>query len=157
MDTMQTNETWGWKGTIRITITYQDGTQEIEEFPNLIVNSGLNHLRNLLEGTITDGQIKYVAFGTSSTAPASSDTTLGTEVFRKAVTARIEGAAGVLTTRCYLAAGDLAGTTIQEIGWFAGVNATSTANSGTMIARVLYLHAKTNVESIQVDRADTIG
>lgn len=156
---MNTHDNWPWTGTIRVTITNTETGEVTEhEFKNLITDAGRNHLRSLLEGTITDGQIHYVAFGTSSTAPANGNTQLGAEVYRKAITAQIENAsAGNLTTRVFLAPGDLVGTAIAEIGWFAGVNATSTANTGTMIARVLYSHTKTNVESIQVDRIDQTG
>lgn len=156
LSNMKTHENWGWHGTVRVTIRYADGTEHVDEFPNLITNAGLNHLRGCLEGTVTDGQIHYVGLGTSSTAPAAGDTQLGAEVFRKAITAQIEGSAGVLTTRCIITPADAVGVAIAEIGWFAGSAATSSANTGTMIAHVLYSHTHTNVESIQIDRQDTI-
>lgn len=156
---MDTREDWPWKGTVRITVTnLETGEQTVEEFPNLITDAGRNHLRALLHGTITDGQIHYVAIGTSNTAPANGQTQLGAETLRKAVTAQINNAgAGNLTTRTFVTANDAVGTAIAEIGWFAGAGATSAANSGTMIARVLYSHTKTNLESIQVDRTDQTG
>jgi hypothetical protein len=150
------HESWPWTGTIRITVyNHETGETTVEEFSNLITNAGHNHLRSLLDGNITDGKIKWVAFGTSNTTPAATDTKLGAEVIRKQVTTQIENAgAGSLLTRVFLLPSDIAGTTVQEIGWFAGVNATSAQDSGTMIARVLYSHAHTSTESVQVDRTD---
>ncbi|MGZ6321555.1 MAG: hypothetical protein ACXWQR_19905 [Ktedonobacterales bacterium] len=155
---MRIDDTWpGWTGTIRVVIRDRRGrfAKGGGTFKNLIVDAGLNLMRDALIGAATDVRIRYVALGTSSTAPASSDTRLGTEVFRKPVTSQIAGgSAGQAITTVYISPQD-ANVGIQEIGWFAGPSATATANSGVMIARVLYAHTHTNLESINIQRADS--
>ena len=153
---MKISETASWKGRVRVIARHRDGTVTVEEFDNLITDAGLNLLRDLLEGVVTDGQIKYLAWGNDATAPSAGETELRSERGRKAVTSRTAGAAGVLTTLTYVAPYE-AVEQIEELGWFAGDTATSAAGSGIMVARVLYSRLKTDLESIQVDREDTIG
>jgi hypothetical protein len=126
--------------------------------PNLITDAGLNMFRDLLSGAITDGEIKYVALGSGTTAPANGQTQLVTEQFRKLVTAQSNGiTAGVLDTELYVADTEANSFKTEEIGWFAGSGATSTANTGIMIARVLYSRQKSNLESWTIKRTDTIA
>lgn len=116
-----------------------------------LTNAGKNLLRDARRGLVTDISIKYVAVGTSSTAPAATDTQLGAEVFRKALTSSSNGApAGEGVFTLYLSPQDVVGTAIAEVGWFAGSSASGTANSGVLIARGLYSHTKTNQESINI-------
>lgn len=175
---MQVIERLGWSGLVRVTVRrhpYPISTEDFEELvkrglldkvsdivsryekSNLIVSAGKNMLRDVLRGTVTDGDIKYMGWGTSNAAVAAGQTALTSEVGRKLVTAQTPGATGVLTTTTYIAPADAAGLTINELGWFAGAAATGSANSGIMIARILYSKIKTNLESIQVDRIDTIS
>jgi len=146
-----------WRG--RITIILRDKRGRFlpgsgRRLDNLIVNAGQNLLRDGLIGAVTDTAIHYVALGTGMTAPAATDTQLGAESFRKAVTSQVAGSSvGQAVTTIFIAPQD-ANFTIQEIGWFAGVGATSSANSGVMVARVLYSHNHTNLESIQIQRQD---
>lgn len=111
-------------------------------------NGWLNLLRDAQAGTNTP-KITYVALGTSNTAPTINDVKLGNEVFRKAVTSYTNGATGELLINMYLAPGDSIGTNIQEVGFFGGSSASSTPNSGVLVARGLYSHIKLNTESIQ--------
>ena len=87
--------------------------------------------------------------------PAATDTTLHHETFRKAVTVQSAGSAGVGTTTLYVAPQD-DNAVIAEIGWFAGASATGATGSGAMVARVLYNHNHTNLESLQITRQDTL-
>ena len=114
-----------------------------------ITNDGLNLIRDGLKAG-NNPKITYVALGTSSTAPAAGDHTLGAEVFRKAVSSYTNGASnGEILINMYLAPGDTVGTNIQEVGFFGGA-ATSSANTGVLLAHGLYAHnPKTAVESIQ--------
>ncbi|SRR6266571_9050753 len=113
-----------------------------------ITNSGLNLLRDGVSGANTP-KITYVALGTSSTAPAATDTQLGAESFRKAVTSYTNGAStGEVLINMYLGPGDDVGDSIAEVGFFGG-NATGTANSGVLLAHGLYSHTKLGTESIQ--------
>jgi len=60
-----------------------------------------------------------------------------------------------MTTITVLAPAE-ANVNITEIGWF-GADATSTTDSGTLIARVAYSRAKNSGESLQVNRQDTFA
>lgn len=118
---------------------------------------GLNLLRDGSSGANVP-QITYVALGTSSTAPTAADTQLGSEVFRKKVTASTNGATGEILINMYLAPGDAIGKDIEEVGFFGGASATSRANTGVLIGHGLYSHnPKSNVESIQFQLDQTFS
>lgn len=150
-----TQDTVTWRGRVRITCRHVDGTETVDEFDNAIMDAGKNLLRDALQGVNAD--IAYVALGSDSTAVAATQTTLVAEQFRKQITSQTDGATGVLTTVAYIAPPEANTFTIEEIGWFAGDDATSSTDTGVMVARVLYNKVKTNVESIQIDRTDTIA
>ena len=144
---------WPWTGIIEVIARFADGTEQRDVFHNLIVDSGRNYARDILVGRVTGTvNINYVALGSSNTAVSSSQTQLVSEQFRKAVTSFSAGSTGQGITTVYIATGEATAFTINEIGWFA--QGTSTANSGTMIARVLYNLAKTPLESLQISRQD---
>lgn len=117
-----------------------------------LTTAGHNLFRDATAG-VASLKITYVALGTSSTGPTVNDTRLGNEIFRKAVTSWTNGASiGEILINMYLAPGETVGTGIQEVGFFGG-SATGAVNSGVMLARGLYTHTKSNVESIsfQID------
>ena len=113
-----------------------------------ITNAGLNLLRDGCSGA-NSPKITYVALGTSSVAPAVTDTQLGAESFRKAVSSYTNGASpGEILINMYLGATDDIGDSIAEVGFF-GDGASGAANSGTLVAHGLYSHTKLGTESIQ--------
>jgi hypothetical protein len=154
-----------WRGMIAVTRIrknpftgeWQKGVRE--EFSNLVVDSGLDLFALSLTSDNIKTQIKYFALGSDNTAPAAGDTDLASEQFRKPITTYTTGLnVGETVTTGYVApseanSGDF---TIGEIGWFAG-SATIAANSGAMIARVVYNRAKTSGEALQIDRTDTFS
>ena len=146
----------GWAGFVGVSV-YRDGQLvDRTEIRNLITDTGLNLLRDALRGEVGDAQIKYVAWGDDTTGPAAGDSVLGNEEGRRQITRRsILGGAGVLQTTAIIASIEGNGQ-IEELGFFAGTDATAAADSGVLVARVLYSHLKTNLESIQVDRTDTL-
>jgi hypothetical protein len=114
----------------------------------LITNVGYNLLRDGMSGA-QNPLISYVALGSSSTTPTAGDTQLNAETFRKKVTSYTNGVTGEVLINMYLAPTDDVGANIQEVGFYGG-NATSAANSGTLLAHGLYSHpSKLNTESIQ--------
>jgi hypothetical protein len=118
---------------------------------------GLNLLRDGGSGA-NNPLITYVALGTSNATPLASDHVLGNEVFRKKVTSFTNGASGELLINMYLAPGDSVGTDIEEVGFFGGNSATSSANSGVLIGHGLYSHnPKSAAESIQFQLDMTIS
>jgi len=126
--------------------------------PNLIMDDGLDMFRDILKGDVTDGKIKYVALGNDSTAPANDQSTLVAEQFRKIVTSQNVDpvTAGKLYTEVYLADTEANTFKCEEIGWFAGANASTTKDTGIMIARVLYSRQKSSTESWTIRRTDTM-
>lgn len=145
-----------WDGHVVVTVRKPGRRGRVTVIDNLIVDAGKALLAQALRDGTALPEISYVAVGSSSTAPAAGDTTLGTETFRKAVTVQEEGASSNKTvTTTYIAPYEANGQ-IEELGWFGGA-ATGTADSGTLIARVLYSKLKDNLESIQIERTDTIG
>jgi hypothetical protein len=149
------NEVNGWLGEFEIQITSPSGTETIY-IKNTITNAGLNMLRDSLKGDITDSQLKYVAVGTSSASINNADTSLTSEFFRTPITNWTTGGTGILNTTGIILDNEAVGQ-IEELGFFAGSTASATTDSGIMISRILYSRDKTNLESIQINRTDTIG
>lgn len=122
---------------------------------NRITNAGLNLLRDALNGEVTSCEIKYLALGTSSATVSDTDTQLGAEIFRTTFITTTKPDIGQLEKTAVILDSE-AVDAIEEIGIFAGVTASSATNSGIMISRVLYSRNKTNLESIQIVRRDSI-
>lgn len=158
---MRACEALGWSGRVRIVARDASGrVVDVWEGHNIITDAGRNLLRDFLAGAVTDGKIRYVALGDGTTTPATTDTKLASEKFRKQVTKLQNGAnPGELVTTVYIAPYEATSDqfTIQEIGWFAGPSATGARDSGILVARILYFRAKTNLESLQIERTDSIG
>jgi len=152
---MNIKELNGWIGEWDIIIKHKDGTTEKEHVKNRITNASLNMLRDALSGDVSDCEIKYLALGGSDKAVDDNDTTLDDEQFRTAEISRTKPETGRLQ-HTYIVIDDEAVFHIKEIGVFAGSTATETENTGTMISRILWDRNKTNLESIQFVRTDTI-
>jgi len=157
---MDVKLTASWLGQWEIEI--RENGQKKESIPighNLLTDAGLNLIRDMLSGSITDAQIKYVALGNGTAVPANNDSKLTAEQFRKVVTTRNNDPlqAGKLYTELYVA--DTEGNTFktEEIGWFAGSGATAAKDSGILIARILYSRQKAATESWTIRRTDTIS
>ena len=99
--------------------------------------------------------IFYVEVGSGGNAPDLTDTTLQTYVFRKVMTSRSKPADTQTKCTVYIAPTEAVGW-IREIGWWAGAACTGAEATGIMVSRVLYSRNKTNLESIQIERTDTI-
>lgn len=146
----------GWQGKFDVFIKKENEWIHDKTINNTITDNGLNFFRDCLRGVITDAQLKYIAVGTSSTTVTTSDTQLGNEVFRKQIYSRSAGTTGQCISIGILEDTE-ANYSIAEIGVFAGTTASAIANSGIMVSRVLYSRVKSNLESIQIQRTDTIG
>jgi hypothetical protein len=116
---------------------------------------GRNLLRDARQGTVTDAQVKYIAWGNGSVAISEDDTTLENELGRHALTSRVAGGVGILDMIAYLSQED-AVTTITRVGFFAGATATAAANSGVMTDVFEYSKTKTALVSWQLDLHDLI-
>lgn len=124
---------------------------------NIITDVVLNKEIEILLGNAPDMEIQYMAFGTSNTAPSVSDTQLGSESARfQPTTAFTRTAIGTVEGSVFLASGDLVGVSIREIGVFCGSGATSSANTGTLLSRILWSFDKTANDEIEVTRTDIV-
>lgn len=109
--------------------------------------------RNLLRDSLFGGQssrILYFVVGTGNTAPTVSDTKLAAEVYR----AIFQGVGAGVTGEVHLSGFiDLAfaNVNIGEVGVIGGASATTSANTGVLIARALYQHNKNSGETITLD------
>lgn len=121
-----------------------------------VTTVGKNLLRAGRSGS-DNPKVTYVALGTSNIAPSASDTKLGAEVFRKKISSYANGGTGEILANGYIAPTEAVGVVIAEVGFFGGNSATSTANSGILIARGLYSHTKTGTESLTLQFDETIS
>lgn len=118
-------------------------------FKNLACNAGRTALLNFIASAGGSTGITYFAVGTGTTAPLATDTQLGTEVFRKAITSTTISGNQILISTFFLAAeGNFSYT---EAGPFGGASATSTANTGTLYAHAPYIYTKTSAVSLTND------
>lgn len=118
---------------------------------NKVTNVGLNILRDMLGGT--GFRPTHIAVGSGTTAPAASDTSLQTEIFRQKIDRRIPESSK-MTFQILLGTADQNGNTFREVGLFEG---TSTQGGNKLLARSLLnpVIAKTNL--IQVTIAHEIA
>lgn len=122
-----------------------------------VTDAGLNLVRDGFSGA-NNPKITYVAVGSGMTAPADGDTTLGTELFRKAVTSYTNNGTGGIIVTLYLSQSDAVGQDIEEVGVFAGSTASATLGSGVLVARALFGHGnKSDTESINLQCNIPIG
>lgn len=104
---------------------------------NLVVDTGLNELRDLLAGI--GRRPTHIAVGTGTTATTAGTTALETEVYRQPLDRRIPTAKR-LSTQILIGLSDANGYTLSEQGLFV---------SDTLIARALISPAIEKTSSIQ--------
>lgn len=120
-----------------------------------VTNAGLNLLAKAAMGT-DSCQVTYVALGTSNTAPTVNDTQLAAESTVSGARKNINNSGtyaagtnpGEFTVTITFGAPDAANVNIQEVGFFGGNSASTSANTGVLIARALYSHTKLNTETL---------
>lgn len=143
---------------------YKTKTGEIMEkaiINNTITNIALNEIIKPIINTTPDMEIKELAVGTGTTAPATTDTTIETEVYRVSKTDQSITDTGQVTTEFVLNGTEYAGA-INEIGIFSGSGALSWGggsgkDTGLMITHVLWSTTLAADESIYFQRIDTIA
>ncbi len=148
-----------WPVETNVIVTVRDlkgRVTDVKHLHNLITTVGLNMPRDGFYGDVSDFEVKFMGIGDDSTAPVLADTTLGNETFRKARTSQSKPADGAVKYTQYIAPAEAVGA-IEELGWFAGAAAGAGADTGIMIARVLYSRVKTALESLQIERTDTFA
>jgi hypothetical protein len=118
------------KGTLDIIVRGPDGNiKDEKKVENLIVDTGLDYIASRMNGT-SESVMSHMAVGTGSTAAASADTTLGTELNRQSLTSTTVTDNALAYVASY-AAGTATGS-LTEAGIF---NASS---AGTMLCRTVF-------------------
>jgi len=141
----------GWKGTYKIKVN----DEEELVIHNRITNAALDEMIKVVQGQTPNLQIKFLALGTSNSAVTDTDTQLGSEIFRTQFASSTKTATGELTSIAVVLESEAVGN-IKEIGVFGGTGATATANSGTLISRILWSREKTSSDEIQFTRIDKV-
>jgi hypothetical protein len=123
---------------------------------NMFVTAGKNAIASALQGTTSNnkGIITYCALGTSSVAPALSDTLLGTELYRKLVSVR-SVANNVATFSTFFTTSEGNGT-LREAGLF-GDDATGVSGTGTLFCHAAISRTKSSSDTLSLSWAVTIG
>jgi hypothetical protein len=126
------------KANVNVECTvWEDGkVKEIIREHNIVVTLGKTLICDLLAGTSGVTGLNYFAIGTGTTAETLADTTLETEVYRDVFTQKTVTANNI-NIKYYLASGDANGNTLTEAG-LCGDDATASADSGTLFARVTH-------------------
>jgi hypothetical protein len=112
---------------------FPDGHREkVVDEHNLVVDLGLNWLRDFAGGFSTI-YVTYAGIGYGTTAPVGTDTTLGNEIIRKAVSYDTSAGTGIIKFSWTTTTGE-ANTpgTISEAALF------SASVSGTMFSRATF-------------------
>ena len=149
-------DNYGYQGYFKIKRKYIDGTERTETIKNAITDVAINQLIGTLLGDAPDLEIKYLAIGTGSAPINNADTQLGTEIFRTPPTTAPTETANNEVTTIFTVLDSEAVANWKEIGIFVGASATSTANTGTMLSRILYDEEKTALEEVEITRIDRI-
>lgn len=143
-----------------ITMIFRDGKtdkiKEVYRVKNLITNLFKEAIADSIRGTTANnrGIGTYHGLGTGTTAPAISDTQLETEIFRKLISVR-DVAANVATFQTFFTTSE-GNATLREIGLF-GDDASGTANSGKLFARVAVNRVKSSNDTLTLLHTVTIG
>jgi len=147
----------GWSGKFKIKIkNVLSGKIEEDIVNNRITDIALDKIINLLDNIDPDLDIKYLAIGTGTSPVNNFDTQLDNEIFRTQAQNSENISTGEFETKFTVLESE-AVATWEEIGIFCGNGATSTANTGTMLSRILYNRDdKTNLELIDITRVDKI-
>lgn len=120
------------KGAITLMLTKASGEVEVVHKENIIVTGGFDFVADAIGNSSTrPGVMGWIALGTGTTAAASSQTALVTELKRNDATYAHTAGTKVFTFTASFLAGDATGA-ITEAGVF---NASS---SGTMFDRVVF-------------------
>lgn len=143
-----------WQGNVKVEVMSSGIIVDTTQFHNLITEDGLNWMAKCVYSELYSANIKYMGWGSSNLTPSTGQTTLSSETGRKEITSHTVSTSFTATSITYLAPTDAIGQ-IQELAWFVGTSALSSADTGCMISRTLYSRLKTNLESITVTRVDS--
>jgi hypothetical protein len=127
---MNLSDTFKPTGELEIVVRGPDGNiKETIKAKNLVVAAGKTYIASRIVGT-SSGIMSYMAIGTSTATPVSTDTQLGTEAGRVALASGTNSANAITYTATFPA-----GTGTGAITEAAVLNASS---GGTMLCRTTF-------------------
>lgn len=145
------------KGRVALLWGDKDGNlKEVQYLNNLVTTAAKESWAKAFRG-LTDsnqGIATYHALGTDDTAPALGDTTLGAEIFRKLISVR-DDVNNVSRFQTFFTTAEGNGS-LRELGLF-GDNASGTADTGTLFARVAINREKSSLDTLTVLHTMTWG
>lgn len=119
-------------GRLTVDLIAEDGTiKETQEIPNLVVTTGKTFVASRMAGT-SAGVMSHMAIGTSSTAAAASNTTLGAEVARVALTSTTASNNDVVYVGSFPAGTPSSAAAVVEAAILNG------SSGGTMLCRTVF-------------------
>ena len=120
------------KGRLTVNLLAEDGSiKHTQEIPNLVVTTGKTFVASRLAGT-SSSVMSHMAIGTSSTAAAVGNTTLGAEVARVALTSTTPNNNDIVYVASFPAGTPASSAAVVEAAIF---NASS---GGTMLCRTVF-------------------
>jgi hypothetical protein len=129
---MKIQDTFKLQGALTLMLQKADGTVEVTQKDNIIVDVGFDFIADAIgKAASRPACMGYTAVGTGTTAAASGQTSLGTEVSRLASTYAHVAGTKTFTFTTTFAAGVATGA-ITESGVF------NAASAGIMIDRVVF-------------------
>lgn len=135
------------KGFVTVEVIHDDGATIVEQ-SNVVTNVGRNQFASLLAEDISTFP-SHLAIGTGSTAATVTDTTLGAEVDRNALSSS-SASAGVVTYKAFFSKSEANGNTIAEVGLF------DAASSGNMFCRSVLSSTVAKTASVSLSITWTI-
>ena len=137
------------KSNVRVTF-YNEKTRKkrVVLKHNVTTDAGMGSIAERLSGSESTGVVTYMALGTGTAVPNASDTVMDTELVRKQISVR-SSASKTASYRTFFSTSEAVGT-LKELGLF-GDDASGTAGSGTLYARVAIDETKTDQETLTID------
>ncbi|MFN8497324.1 MAG: hypothetical protein U0641_05655 [Anaerolineae bacterium] len=113
-------------------VNVETGEVERQEVHNLVVDAGLNLLKNALYGSAPDLYLNRMRIGTNGTATNGGMTSILASVATYTPTSRAaDDGAKKVTVKLFVPTGDLNGQTLREIGLY-------TNNTDTLFSRAVF-------------------
>lgn len=125
---------------------------ERQRVKNLVVDQGLNTIRNLMSGNVT-AWVTHMGVGTSASAVTAAQTDLVAIVGRLPITEYVTSTSKVVQFKLYIGSTDFNANTLREIGLF-------TASTGTtLFARALLASpiTKNNTTTVTITWTHTLS
>lgn len=136
------------RGFVTVDVVHDDGHTETVAQANVVTNVGRNKFASLIAQDISAFP-SHIGIGTDNTAATATDTTLGTEVDRNALTSD-SASAGVITYKAFFSKSEANGNTIAEVGLF------DAASSGNMFCRSVLSSTVAKTASVSLSITWTI-